>query len=210
MPTNAASCGSCSAFAPFGMSPPVPPRIDPAAPGTYFFATKGHDPAPDEATVPDEVSNNAVDRPVTDGLPSASRPGADAKPSARSRSAATNRPASRWNSNSAGGRRCRDLFRGYMRALGSPADEPTVALAIAAAEAVALAETARQDCLSGMTAINVELMIRLDEHGGSLVAAPRSKQGGAETQGQVISRKTRGCRASRAGPRRARCIRWRA
>jgi hypothetical protein len=83
-------------------------------------------------------------------------------PPAASRSAATNRPASRWNANSAGGRRCRDLFGSYMRALGSPTDEGTVALVIAAAEAVALAETARQDCLSGMTAINVELMIRLE------------------------------------------------
>jgi hypothetical protein len=48
------------AFTPFGVTPPPPPRIDPAAPGTYFVATKGGDPAPDEATATDEVSNNAV------------------------------------------------------------------------------------------------------------------------------------------------------
>ena len=48
------------------------------------------------------------------------RPGAAGLPPASSRSAATNRPASRWNANTATGRRCRDLFRGYMRALGEP------------------------------------------------------------------------------------------
>jgi hypothetical protein len=88
------------AFTPFGVTPPTPPRIDPAAPGTYFVATKGkggdaaqvaepspaeiqhgsevarayeaHDaararaasrepwePATDEETATDEVSNNA-------------------------------------------------------------------------------------------------------------------------------------------------------
>jgi hypothetical protein len=90
------------------------------------------------------------------------RPGAAGLPPASSRSAATNRPASRWNANTATGRRCRDLFRGYMRALGEPTDEPTVALAIAAAEAVVLAEQARQECLAGMTGVNAELTIRFE------------------------------------------------
>jgi hypothetical protein len=37
-----------------------------------------------------------------------------------------------------------------------------VALAIAAAEAVVLAEVARQECLAGMTSINAELTIRFE------------------------------------------------
>lgn len=83
-------------------------------------------------------------------------------PPASSRSAATNRPASRWNANTASGRRCRDLFLAYVKQLGGPADAPTQALAIAAAEAVVLAEAAREDCLRGMNGINAELMIRLE------------------------------------------------
>jgi hypothetical protein len=83
-------------------------------------------------------------------------------PLASSRSAATNRPISRWSPNTSTGRRCRDLFRGYMRALGDPADEPTVALAIAAAESVTLAEVARAECLGGMTGITAELTIRFE------------------------------------------------
>jgi hypothetical protein len=46
------------ALSPFGMVPAPPPRIDPAPPGTYFVATKGGDPVPDEATATDEVSDN--------------------------------------------------------------------------------------------------------------------------------------------------------
>jgi hypothetical protein len=49
-----------------------------------------------------------------------------------------------------------------LKQLGSPADAPTQALVIAAAEAVVLAETAREDCLRGMNGINAELMIRLE------------------------------------------------
>lgn len=102
------------------------------------------------------------DRPEVAGQSSASRTPAVAKPSARSRSAATNRPASRWNSNTVIGRRCRDLFKGYMRALGDPCDEPTVALTIAAAEAVVLAEVARRECLAGLNGVNAELCIRFE------------------------------------------------
>jgi hypothetical protein len=49
---------------PFGMvpaPPPVPPKFNPVGPkvpgATYFVVEKGGDPAPDEATVPGEVSN---------------------------------------------------------------------------------------------------------------------------------------------------------
>jgi hypothetical protein len=92
-----------------------------------------------------------IDRPSAAGLPPAS-----------SRSAATNRPASRFNANTATGRRCRDLFRGYLSQLGSPADAPTQALVLSAAEAIVLAEIARKDCLAGMNGMNAELMIRLE------------------------------------------------
>ncbi len=38
------------AFSPFGMTTPMPPRVDPGVPGTYFVATKGGEPAADEVT----------------------------------------------------------------------------------------------------------------------------------------------------------------
>lgn len=78
------------------------------------------------------------------------------------RSAATNRPSSRWRLKTARGRRCRDLFKGYMTQLGNPTDDPTVALIVAAAEAIVLAEDARQECLAGMNGLNAELMIRCE------------------------------------------------
>jgi hypothetical protein len=78
------------------------------------------------------------------------------------RSAATNRPSSRWNLKTASGRRCRDLYRGYMTQLGNPTDAPTVALAIAAAEAIVLAEDARQECLAGMNGLNAAQMVRCE------------------------------------------------
>jgi hypothetical protein len=39
---------------------------------------------------------------------------------------------------------------------------PTLALVLAAAEAVALAEVARRECLAGMTGVNAELTIRFE------------------------------------------------
>jgi hypothetical protein len=63
---------------------------------------------------------------------------------------------------SAEGRRVRDLYAGYVAALGGPADVPTLALILAAAEAVALAEVARRECLGGMTAAGAELVVRLE------------------------------------------------
>lgn len=90
------------------------------------------------------------------------RPGAAGLPPASSRSAATNRPASRWNANTAIGRRCRDLYRSYLKQAGNPDDPAAQAAILAAAEQTVLAEIARQDCLSGMTSVNVELTIRLE------------------------------------------------
>jgi hypothetical protein len=81
---------------------------------------------------------------------------------ANNSASATNSPLSRWSGKSSTGRRCRDLFKGYMRALGDPPDEPTRALVIAASEAVVLAELARQECLAGMTGLNAELTIRFE------------------------------------------------
>jgi hypothetical protein len=101
-------------------------------------------------------------RPGAAGTPPANRPPAVALSSARSRSAATNRPASRWNANTPTGRRCRDLYRAYLGQLGNPADPATQALVLAAAESVVLAEIARQDCLRGLNGMTAELMIRLE------------------------------------------------
>jgi hypothetical protein len=77
------------------------------------------------------------------------------------RSATTNDPAMR-HGRSAEGRRVRDLYAGYVAALGGPTDVPTLALVLAAAEAVALAEVARRECLAGMTGVNAELTIRFE------------------------------------------------
>lgn len=98
------------------------------------------------------------------GLPPASRPPTADVPPASSRSAATNRPASRWNSNTAQGRRCRDLFKAYSRQLGNPDDPATQAAIAAAAEQTVLAEIARSECLAdgGMTKISFELVIRAE------------------------------------------------
>jgi hypothetical protein len=83
-------------------------------------------------------------------------------PPASSRSAATNRPGSRWNANTATGRRCRDLYKAYMKQAGNPDDPAAQAAILAAAETVVLAEVARKDSLNGMTAVNVELVVRLE------------------------------------------------
>jgi hypothetical protein len=104
----------------------------------------------------------SADRHGAAGLPPASRPRAAGLPPASSRSAATNRPSSRWNANTALGRRCRDLYKGYLRALNDPTDPPTTALALAAAESVVLAEMARRECLTGLTGITAEMLIRLE------------------------------------------------
>jgi hypothetical protein len=57
------------ALAPFGLTPPPPPRIDPAAPGTYFIAEKGGEPVGDELPAPSpamlqhgKVATDEVDR----------------------------------------------------------------------------------------------------------------------------------------------------
>jgi hypothetical protein len=69
-------------------------------------------------------------------------------PTGKSRT--TNNPLRRANGNTAQGRRVRDLYRGYMIALGSPNDPVTAALVLAAAEQVVIAENARRDHLAGI------------------------------------------------------------
>lgn len=50
-----------------------------------------------------------------------------------------------------------------MSQLGNPNDVPTIALAIAAAEAIVLAEDARKECLAGgLNGMSAELMIRCE------------------------------------------------
>jgi hypothetical protein len=65
------------------------------------------------------------------------------------RSRTTRDPLRRANGNTAQGRRTRDLYRGYMAALGSPADAATQALILAAAEQVVIAEFTRHAHLAG-------------------------------------------------------------
>jgi hypothetical protein len=100
-------------------------------------------------------------RTVFAGQPS-NRPGAGAQPPASSLSAATNRPASRWNANTATGRRCRDLYKSYLKQLGGPDDPATLALILAASENVVLAEMARHECLTGGLTGGAEMLIRLE------------------------------------------------
>ena len=93
------------------------------------------------------------DRPAT---------GAGSRPvSPANRAAITNSPSQR-HGRTASGRRVKDLYAGYLAALGHPGDVPTQALALAAAEAVALAETARAECLAGLNGVNGELCIRFE------------------------------------------------
>ena len=69
------------------------------------------------------------------------------------RSKITNDPTAR-HGRSAEARRVKDLFASYMLALGSPADDGTVAMVLAAAEAVTIAENARRDHLAGKIGVN--------------------------------------------------------
>src|SRR5438105_4510113 len=95
---------------------------------------------------------------------SSNRTPAAGMPPASSRAAATNRATSRWDGNSAQGRRCRDLFKSYFLQAGKP-DEPAAQAAITAlAEQVALAELARAECLAagGLTKISLEMVIRAE------------------------------------------------
>jgi hypothetical protein len=78
--------------------------------------------------------------------------------------ATTNTPLSRWSGRSTTGRRCRDLFRSYLKQLGSPTDPATQAAIMALAEQVVIAESARSECLAagGLTKISLELVIRAE------------------------------------------------
>jgi len=71
----------------------------------------------------------------------------------KTRSKITNDPSQR-HGRSAEARRVRDLFQGYMAALGDPIDAPTQALILAAAETVTIAENARRDHLAGKIGVN--------------------------------------------------------
>ncbi|WP_342711436.1 hypothetical protein AAFG13_06080 [Bradyrhizobium sp. B124] len=71
----------------------------------------------------------------------------------RVRSRTTNSPADRLG-RTAQARRVKDLYAGYLDALGNPADVPTLALVLAAAEAVAIAEVARAAYLDGKGDLN--------------------------------------------------------
>ena len=97
-------------------------------------------------------------------MPSDRRPLAAGLPPASSRSAATNRPASRWNANTAHGRRCRDLFKSFLKQAGDPGEPATQAAITALAEQIVIAEQARADCLAegGLTKIGLELVIRAE------------------------------------------------
>jgi hypothetical protein len=102
-------------------------------------------------------------------MPSDRRPPAGVPP-ASSRSAASNRPTSRWNANTAHGRRCRDLFKSFLKQAGDPTEPATQAAITALAEQIVIAEQARADCLApgGLTKIapggktNLELAIRAE------------------------------------------------
>lgn len=101
------------------------------------------------------------DRPGIDG-----RSQADRTPTAgRSQAnATTNAPLSRWSGRSACGRRCRDLFRSYLKQAGSPTEPAAQAAIMALAEQIVIAEQARAECLrdGGLTKISLELVIRAE------------------------------------------------
>jgi hypothetical protein len=61
---------------------------------------------------------------------------------------------------SAEARRVRDLFRSYVATLGNPLDPGTIALALAAAEQVVIAECARRDHLSGK--VDLDAVVRAE------------------------------------------------
>jgi hypothetical protein len=97
------------------------------------------------------------------------------------RSATTNSPGTRHGRTSEA-RRVRDLYVGYLAALGNPVDPATQALALAAAEAVVICEVARRDLLGNMTATGAELLVRLENTAnrslkriGLAKAAPKPK-----------------------------------
>jgi hypothetical protein len=94
----------------------------------------------------------------------ASRPPADGVPSSRSTSSITNRATSRWNGNTAHGRRCRDLFKSFLKQAGDPSEPATQAAITALVEQIVIAEQARADCLAegGLTKIGLELVIRAE------------------------------------------------
>jgi hypothetical protein len=87
---------------------------------------------------------------------------------AASRAKGTNKPLYRANGNSSQGRRIRDLFHAFMKAMGSPTENPLlVANALAAAELRTAAEEARAKFLAGDGAAeDLEQIIRLENLAG--------------------------------------------
>jgi hypothetical protein len=77
------------------------------------------------------------------------------------RSAVTARPEARLNGNSPAGRRVRDLYRGLMQRLDSPADITMQAAVLALSELLTAAENARANLLEGRVQSSNEL-VRLE------------------------------------------------
>jgi hypothetical protein len=73
------------------------------------------------------------------------------------RSRTTNDPSSRFDLNSAEGRRARDLFEGYLALMGNPSDTIALSNALAAAELKARAEQARK-----VREIDPDQLVRLE------------------------------------------------
>ena len=80
-------------------------------------------------------------------------------PTAR-RSRTTNKPLTRANGNTAAGRRVRDLYRGFMRGIGNPADVIAQAHALHAAELLVAVEQTRLRAARGEP-VDVDALVRL-------------------------------------------------
>lgn len=101
--------------------------------------------------MPQRPPNDGATRPVTAG---ASRD--------RNNAAVTNDPTSRWDLKTPVGRRCRDLYKAYVRQLGNPTDTSRKALILAAAEKVTLAEIARDLCFASPNAVTFNDVVRIE------------------------------------------------
>jgi hypothetical protein len=115
-----------------------------------------------------------ADRTPIDARSPADRTGVDARStpdrtptaprSATNGAAITNDPArSRWDLRSPRGRRCRDLFRSCLRLIGDPADATRQAQCIAAAEALVLAEIAREAALTDPSDRKIDVSIKTEK-----------------------------------------------
>ena len=80
----------------------------------------------------------------------------------RLRARRTNDPLAHVDLTTAAGRRIRDLFNGYVAALGTPLSAIMAAQVLAATEAVVIAEQARQRVLEGDRTVTLDDLIRVD------------------------------------------------